>query len=321
MTVKTLHIGDAGSLSREVIQEHKNGQTDKNKGIVFAGDLNLQQDDILQKKIKNQKNVMKTILDQFQRDNRVDDGMGKIKTHQKELDAELKFAAEQHNSLKELRQELRVTYGMSDACEEEQYLSLLEKSIYGDEELTEEERVKLSSMGPLTEYQQVALQYDAMIKIWEIKINQLKNGISNDTKSIISIKLELLKTHPMVDAQKEDAKLMEKALREIISMLVDEAKDKFDEKQKEQEEKIKEKQKKEQEEAEKLQKLEEDKEKKEQGHSEGGSIPSLMITDTVIAEAVDLKQIRQDTLSELMLEARKNMLDEDTKGIAVDEYL
>lgn len=321
MLVKTLHIGDAGSISREVLQKHINRQTGKNKGIVFAGDLNLRQDDILQKKIKDQKNAMKTILDQFQRDNRVDDSMGKIKTHQQELDAELKFTAEQYNSYKELRQELRVTYGMTDESEEEENLSLLEKSIYGDEELTEEERAKLSSMGPLTEYQQAALQYDAMMKIWEIKINQLKNGISNDAKSIISIKLELLKSHPMVDAQKEAAKLMEKVLKEIISMLVDEAKDKFDEKQEEQEEITKEKQKKVQEEAEKLQKLKEDKERKEPGRSEGGSVPDLMITDTVTVEAADLKQIRQDTLSELMLEARKNMLDEDTKGIAVDEYL
>jgi hypothetical protein len=329
MSVKTIHSKETSFLSGEKILEsqrrtskHNDGkQTGKKKGVIFAGDLNLKQDDIILNKIKKQKRAMKTILDQYQKDNMVDDNINKIKSHQKELDEELKVAASQYQSLKELRQELKVTYGMTDESEEEVNLSLLEKSIYGDEALTKEELEKLSSMGPLTEYQKTALQYDAMMEVWKERINYFKNGISSDTKSIIGINLELLKTHPMVDAQKEAAKVLEAAIRETIGMLVDETKDKFDEEQEKKAEEAKEKQEKEQEEAEKLQKLKEEKEKLEQNRTEGANAPDLTVTDTVTVETADLEQVRQETLSELMLEARKNLLPEDTKGIAVDEYI
>jgi hypothetical protein len=329
MSVKTIHSGNSNYLSGESIQEsqkkvsknHHGKQTDKNKGTIFAGDLNLKQDDIILNKIKKQKKAMKTILDQYQKDKKVDDNINKIKSHQKELDEELKFASGQYQSLKELRRELKETYGMTDDSEEEVNLSLLEKSLYGNEPLTEEELAKLSSMGALTEYQKTALQYDAMMEVWKDRINFYNNGISNDTKNIIAINLELLKTHPMVDAQKEAAKVLEAAIRETIGMLVDEAKDKFDEEQEKQAEEAKEKQEKEQEEAEKLQKQKEEKEKLERERTEGTNASSLTVTDTVIVEPVDFEQVRQESLSELMLEARKNLLPEDTKGIAVDEYI
>lgn len=329
MSIKTVHSGGTNFLPGDGIQESQgktsqhnhSKQTGKNKKVVFAGDLNLRQEDMLLNKVKNRKKALKTILDQYQRDNQVEDSINKIKSHQQELDEELKFAAGQYSNLKELRQGLKTSFGMTEESEEEVNLLLLEKSIYGDEKLTEEEQKKLAAMGPLTEYQKTALQYDARMEFWEDRINIYNHGISNDAKSIISVKLELLKTHPMVDAQKEAAEILEMALKETISSLVDEAKDKFDEEQEKQAEDAKKKQEKELEEAEKLQKLKEDKEKLEQERTEGRSTPVLTITDTVIVETADPRQIQQETLSELMFEARKNMLPEDTKGIAVDEYI
>ncbi len=329
MSVKTIKSGGTNFLSEKSIQESQemtskrnhNKQADKNKRTVFAGDLRLGQDEITQDKIKNRKKAIKTILDQYQRDNKVDDNINKIKNHQQELDAELKNAAGQYRNLKELRQELKTTNGMTDESEEESNLLLLEKSIYGNEELTEEEQRKLSSMGPLTEYQKTALQYDAMTKIWEDRIDNLNNGISNVTKSIISIKLELLKTHPMVDAQKEAAKILEAAVKETLGMLVDDAKDKVIEEQEKQAEEVKKKQEKKQEEEELLQKRKLEREQLEQSQKEEGSSPNLVITETTTVEIADIGQVRQEALSELLLAARKNMLSEDTKGVAVDEYI
>lgn len=258
MSVKTIQSKETNLLSS--MQKHSK---QSGKGVVYAGELNLGQDEITQSKSKNQKKALKTILDQYQKDNRVDDNIDKIRSHKLELDAELKYASGQYNSIKELRQELMATYGITDESEEEVNLMLLEKSIFSDEVLTEEEQKKLSSMGPLTEYQKAALQYDSMAKTLEKRMDDLKKGIVNDSKSIISIKLELLKTHPMVDAQKEAVKILEAATRETMGRIIDEAKDKFDEEQEKQAEEAKKKQKEEQEEAERLQKLKEEKEKNE----------------------------------------------------------
>ncbi len=329
MSVKTIQSGLSNSFSGEGVQESQikvskenhSKKSGKGKGVIYAGDLNMGQDEITLNRIKNQKKAMKTILEQYQKDNKADNNVTKIKEHKQELNAELKYAAEQYRSLKDLRQELKTSNGMTDESEEEVNLSILEKSIYGDEELTEEEQKKLASMGPLTEYQKTALQYDAMAKTWQNRIDNINNGISNDSRSIISIKLELLKTHPMVDAQKEAVKILEAAAKETIGRIVDDAKDKFDEEQEKKTEEAKEKQKKEQEEAERLQKLKEEQEKKEGARKEEGVTPELVVTDTTTIEVADVKQVRQDALSELMIEARKNMIEEDTKGISVDEYI
>lgn len=329
MSVKVIKSGLNNSLSGESVQEKQSGSSmqehnkkaSKGKGTIYAGNLNLGQDEITMNRIKNQKKAMKTILDQYQKDKNIGGNITKIKDHKEELGAELKYASEQYQSLTKLRQELKEANGFTDESEEEADLALLEKSIYSNEPLTEEEQQRLKDMGPLTLYQKTALQYDSMAKLWKNRIDNINTGISNDTRSITSIQIELLKTHPMVDAQKEALKILEAASKETIGMIVDEAKDQLEKEQQKQIEDARDKEKERQEEEEKLRKLKEEKEKKKEGVTEEGSAPKVMSIDTVTVEVADIKAVQQEVLSELMLAARKNMLEEDTKGIAVDEFI
>jgi hypothetical protein len=125
----------------------------------------------------------------------------------------------------------------------------------------------------------------------------------------------------MVDAQKEAIKILEAASKETLGMLVDEAKDQSDAEKQKQIEDAKEKEKEKLEEEEKLRKLKEEKEKKKEGVTEESGTSDIVSTDTVMVEVADMKSVQQEVLSELMLAARKNMLDEDTKGISVDEFI
>jgi hypothetical protein len=129
---------------------------------IFAGNLSLNQDTITDKKLQSQKQAMKAILDKFNQDHSIDQGLETRREHQKELSADMKLAADQISNINKMKQEVKEAYGITDDSDEQKSLELLEKSMFTTEELTEEEMKQLEAMGPLTEYQKTALRYDAM---------------------------------------------------------------------------------------------------------------------------------------------------------------
>ena len=142
----------------------------------------------------------------------------------------------------------------------------------------------------------------------------------NETRAITSIKLAKLKTHPMVDAQIEAAKIIEKASKQVIGTLVQEAKDTVDKDLEEKVEKARDQKEKEQEEKVKLEKI---KEAKEQ------NVATSTTTDTNTASSVnntsqinEIVLTQEELLTDLKTIALKqNMLEEDVKGIVVDETI
>lgn len=260
---------------------------------LFAGNLTKKQDRVSQHEHQANKKAMKTILNQFKRETKIDDGIIARKDHQKQLTKDMDLAAEQITRLKSLREDLKIGYGITEDSTEQKNLELLEKSVFGSEDITEVELQQLKNMGPLTDYQKSALQYGAMEQIWKQRLEEAKNGISNETRSITAISLARLKTHPMVDAQKEAANIIEAASKEVIGILIQETKDIVDE--------------------ELQKKLEEAKKQKE---TEAKNNPNP-IKESNLPKLEELS-----TISDIIQMIDKGkLLEEDIKGITVDEQI
>lgn len=129
--------------------------------------------------------------------------------------------------------------------------------------LTEEEQERLAQVEgqPLTDYQRRCLAIDKYQEIPEARNSQIEAMIKGYNASIRSIRGERLKHHEMVKAQKKADAVMEAAGREIVGMLVEEAKDHVDE---ELEETIEEAKKEAEEKAEEEEKIEERQEQQEE---------------------------------------------------------
>lgn len=303
---KTLYSGEANKHNSN-IKQRKNNQKQVKNGTFFAGNLGLNgQDHIEAKKTQAQKQAMKLKLDQLKKDNKVDDTIGNVKENKEKYSMEAAEAQKEIKNIRAMRDELKETYEIDDQSNEQSDLKLLEKSMDPEQSLTKEELEKLKNMGPLTDYQKETLRYDTMEEVFKQRLDNAINGIENADGTIISIKLELLKTHPMVDAQNEAAEIMENASREAIGMLMDDAVKHVDEEQK-----------KTKEEAEKAAEKKEE-EKKTEDVSQNGQEPLQDdLKDITEADAENDKIVTE--LKKFI--EKNNILEDDAKGIVLDELL
>ncbi len=288
-----------------ILNQSKSEKQQK-KGSIYAGNLNMmnQQDDIAMKHVQAQKKAMKSILDQFTKDGAIDDNLAARRIHQSELANEAKAAQEEVGKIQDLRQQLKDSNEIDDNSEEQKNLELLEKSMDASQTLSDDEMEQLKNMGPLTEYQKSALKYNSMEEVWQQRADDALQGITNEGKTIVAIKLELLKIHPMTDAQKEAAEIMDAANKEVIGSIIQESKDHIDEEIEKNEE-----------EAEKQAEKQEDSESKTEDSKQNSEInDSDQLQQAVTTQDKMLRDLK--TLIE-----KEKILDEDVKGITLDEQI
>lgn len=141
-------------------------------------------------------------------------------------------------------------------------------------------------------------------------IEAAKAGIQAENALIRGTRLEKLKHDPMVAASQNADKVMEASRKEIIGMLMQEAKDHVDEEMEEKKKAAEEKAEKEKEEEEKLEKIKAEKEEKEEFAES-------------VAESTELVVEADSTMDEVQKEIQKVMeemklIEEDIKGAKVD---
>lgn len=275
---------------------------DMTNGVVYAGDLNLNSQTIDDKKQQAQKQALKTIMDQFKNELKSDDNISSLEDKQTELSSDMDDAADQIKNLEQSKQDLQDSYGITDDSTEQKNLDLIDKSIFHPEEMTKEDYKQLKNIGPLTDYQKEAVKTDAMEYIWQKRVDNAANGIHSIDMTITGLKLEKLKTHPMVDAQKEASDIIESATNDIISTLIQQAKDKVDDTIETNKEKT--------------EKQQEEKDKKDK---EAGKADNVNHSTDITKTAMD--QSDQQKLIDNIKQAadKQKMLEDDIKGIVVDE--
>ena len=204
-------------------------------------------------------------------------------------------------------------------------------------EWTEEEEALLKEMEgvPLTEYQERCLKIDEYQKIYESRNDVIKDQIAAYNGSIRATRLERLKFREMEKAQKKAEEVMEAAGKEIIGMLMEEAKDHVDEEMEETKEEAEEKAEEEASQEEKIEERKEDTAELEQrideAHRENEAREELRreAEERSREDAVLLGDIMEagmgtGSLSDVKFDVKNmlhkmKLLEEDLKGSIVDE--
>jgi hypothetical protein len=209
---------------------------------------------------------------------------------------------------------------------EEQNMGLYLKSIQNPDKMSEKDKAKLQGvMDSLTNYQKDAFHNDAMKEIWQKRVSDATNNIKSIDYAISGIKLEKLKTHPMVDAQKQAEAIVKDANEDIISTLIQQTKDKVDQTTEENNEKIEkgqEEQDKKEKEAEKARQEDEIKQAEiNKGNTQNTN--SNDSTQTAIPADTSISQASQQQLLDNIkrIANKQNMTEDDIKGIVVDEQV
>lgn len=256
------------------------------KTSFYAGEWNLGDDKIQQKKKQAQSMAMKLVSETFSNDRSVDEDLENRRNRVKDLQKENAEHQEMLEDIAKQKENLAAEYGVEDGIE---------------------------NMAPETkkEYQQRLMELERNEKEFKKQISDNTKEIVGENAAVREIKIELLKHHEMVDAQNQADDIMEAASKEIIGMLMDEAKENVDEKMEETTEKAEEaKEKKEEQEA----KLEEAK-KEEENQDEMYNLSKEMNKIKKSAEqenTSDIQKSVEQIVGELMLTM------EDVKGAVVD---
>lgn len=274
--------GNTTGKSQEETQVEKNKKMSVG-GHMFAGSIGVQspfQSQIDDKRASAMEKAKKLIGDVFAAEKSVDDDLKERAERIKESEQSIVDANKELASLREEKEKLKEQYGITGEETEA--------------ELPEEYKMQRDE---LTRYGEP----------YRETITDASKVIKEEQKVIAAVKVERLKSNPMVEASKEADELLASAEKEVYGMLMDEVVEHLEEDTKE----AKEKQEKLEEEA----KLEEAKRKEREERREQADL-----SDVPVQELLNLEQSRSEMKQEVdhMLTEMK-LLAEDIKGSMVDE--
>ncbi|MGN0350037.1 MAG: HD-GYP domain protein [Roseburia sp.] len=317
---------------------HQN--TKEQRKTLFAGDIQLTNDPVEQRKKLAQKQALKVVRDAWENDQTVNQSIEERRSHYYQMKSLNEEAMGKVKRLSKEEQALQEQYGVSDDSKEQQDLELLEK--YQDykngvttKALTEEEMERVSELSkePLTEYQKRALELNAQAGKFKIDARDAKMAMKDDVADVKSILLEKLKSNPMLDAQKTAEEIWEAANADIVSMAVEDAVAYIEEKMEEQEEKAEKSAEKQEEKDEQLEELKEKRalekaliektkeavERAEAEHRRNES-PDLDLEE--LLDATKMNQQSSDVKASLNeIKNSMNLLEADLMGVKVDEEI
>jgi len=330
----TIYAGAAANSRKS--QNLEQSQNEKTGNHIFAGNLNLQEDNIELKRKEAMKKALKIVGDAFDGELKTDDGLNQIREKITGLEEEIHNAQKELNSLNDSKRTLKETYGITEGSQEQMDLELLEKRRASQKDpsiqLTEEEKQRLSVIDEAgqTEYQQASLEIDRLMEPHAKIISDNQNKIIGGNRSIEDMKLEKMKSHTMVDATAAADDILKDANSQIAQMLLEEAKDQVDQKLEEEKDAADKKAEEQKEQDEKVEAIKEKKEAIEaladrnsstDSHKDS-SVQKDSPAKNVTEQMLQLDDIKNDVQKEVqeMLDKMK-LLEEDIKGAVVDAVL
>lgn len=298
--------------------------------------LSGQFDPVEQKKVLAKKQAYKIVRDALAKELKMDSNMDEVRADSERLGKDLEEAQNKISEINAEKDRWREECGVDPDSEEQKDLELLEKReayARGDlsKALSEEELKRLEEIDRrgYTDYQKRALSLEQGKAPYEITVNKAQAGIISDNAVIRGTRLERLKKDFIGKAQNEAEDVLAQASREVIGMLVDEAKDHMDEKSKELQEKAEERTEKKEEQEEQLEAAKERREEmealadpeKEEEHSSDTQTEAIS-KDPMTEAMAELDGQRADYQREIEEMMRKmKLITEDIKGVKVDEIL
>ena len=211
------------------------GAVNNKNNVIDGNTLNLSGNILDEKKTQAKKEAMKLIRDAFEGDQKISDSFNEKKRHLEELIQSKGEADKVIKDIESERKALREEYGLSENSQEEQELKLLEKEfrsgLPGSEiSLSYEEKKTLDEIKQrgLTEYQSRSMEMLDYEKNYIVKSYSNTFEIQDENRSLGMMEREMLKNTSMIDAQKQAKKVEEELNEQVVSIVVDEAKDNID---------------------------------------------------------------------------------------------
>lgn len=183
------------------------------------------------------KNAFKVVADAFDGEKKLDAQMQSIKDQIKSLAEELNELKEQRKSKIESGElkDLMIEYGVEPYSRE--YKELEE---YSGKVRDPQQDIPAEEYDKLTEFQKKALHFFTSDQEETMEMKAIENKMAALVSGYADIKRERLKSHAMIDAQKEAENIMDASNKETIALLTNDAVENIDEEQKEREEEAKE---------------------------------------------------------------------------------
>lgn len=264
---------------------------------------------ISERKEEAMQKAKKLVGDVFATEKSVDDDLLERAKRIKTSEQEMVSANKKLKALREDQVTLKEQYGITEDSKEQEELELLIKSKESQKldsgvVLTEEEKGQVAFIEErgMTEYQSRYFELESFGEPYHKAITEAQKVIKEETMIISAVKLERLKSCPMVGASKEADAIMENANEEILDMMVEEGVDKVQEQAEENKEK---------------QEMLEEKKEAEEKQKEQTEVEEIPVNELLHLENVrkEMKQEVDNMIAEMKL------LVEDIKGSVVDTEL
>lgn len=298
--------------------------TNKNRENIDATELKLgSMNPIDAKRASARKQAMKLIGDAWERDGKALAGIQEMKDSKATIVEEYLDLKSKINDFEKQKEQWREEYGVSADSEEQKDLELLEKyqnnkSGASFDSFSDEEKARLKELAdaPLTDYQKKVLELNGVKDALDIELQKKENTLIAMTGSITNAELEMEKNQDMIKSQDAAEELIEAANKDIVGMLVDEAKEHLESVQEEAEKK-----------AEKLKEQKEEREERLEETKERRKEQEKIIHDQIEANKLELDGNVQEQAVDHLAEAQKvveqmmsknHMVNEDLKGIEID---
>ncbi|MDD3416321.1 MAG: hypothetical protein PHY47_20355 [Lachnospiraceae bacterium] len=302
-----------GDTTWNATNEKNQNEKDMNQksGSYFTGSMKQNSDPIAARREEAVNKAMKVVRNAFDGDKKVDEDLQLRTDHIRELHDNLAKAKDSIENINDSREAIKEMYGVAEDSKEQGDLELLEKRYRlqnksTGEILTEQEQNRLQEIDQagLTEYQSRSFELYKQEDTFKKEIDESLTEIQVENAVIRGVKLERLKTNPILEATQEADKIQNDASEEIKGMLVSEMKDHIDEVKKKQ-----------QEEAEKKEKAEEDAKRTETDQVRFKENDQLETIIKLPAKKNDIQTEIENIIDKM------NLLGEDILGAVVDTNL
>lgn len=296
----------------------------KETNNVFGGDLKLGTNDLIDEKRENaKKQAMGLISSAWSKDNRAAKKIEDMK--QLRLD-KLDEAREAKNIIADVEKDkatLMDEYGIKPDSQEQKDTELLEKfqDYRGgvcEEPFTKEEveRLKELQNQPRTQYQKDVLELNGRQVELKKTMEQADWQAKSLNGSVNSARIDQLKSQDMLTSQDSANKLLDAANKEILGLLVNQAKDNIDDTLEENQEKAEEAEEKKEEQEDRIEEAKEDKKEQENLLKAESKVDKFVNDISNDHNATSNVAEAQKSIKKILKE--NDLLDEDLKGIKID---
>ena len=317
----TIQAPHANMNAYEIGDDETRKNKVSDKGTIYAGDLQFAQttgNAASDKKQSARKQAMKLIRDAWDSDNKAVSQRDQIAQQKEEKLKEVRECNEELKQIRESKEIARQSYGVDSDSQEQKDLELLEKyqdyqkGVQTDDFSKEEiDRLKELQNTPLTDYQTRALQLNAQKDAILDRKDRAQRKVTALTEAAADAKLDQLKSQDMQKAQDAADELLDASDKDAFGMLIQDAVD-----HKEEKEKAEEAQEKRDEQQEKIDEKKEEKQQQEKMIE--GSVEADRLEADVTVDQTGTSKLEEAQQHIQTILKKNNLVNEDLKGIKID---